>query len=131
MEAYREAASLTPSDPAPLSNLSAVSFETGRYSDAVKFITQALELSWSASDHEQKKQKLYARLIKSLLYTNDSGEASKVLSYLKDTHSAEGLSKAALQTNIAETMDFQASATQPSRLRSQILDRLPRYRPYM
>lgn len=120
---------MAPRDSAPISNLSAVSFETGRYLDAVNFIRQALELSESDSDQEPKRQKLYARLIKSLMYTNKIEEAQKVLSYLTDTYTSEGFSKDILRTNIAAILDLQASATDTSQLRLQILDRLPLYKP--
>lgn len=131
IEAYQQAAVLSPTDPAPLSNLSAVSFETGRYLDAINFIKQALDLSESVSDQEPKKQKLYARLVKSLLLTNSSQEAEAVLPRLHDTFSAEGFSKETLQTNAGQMKELQTFVADTSRLRSQILDRLPRYKPYM
>lgn len=130
IEAYKEAASLAPEDPSPLSNMSAVSFETGRYTDAVDVIKKALELSESEPDDQTKKQKLYARLIKSLLFTN-SEEAEKLLSNLSDKFSAEGVSKKVLQVNFAEMNDLHTSVEDVSRLRSQLFDRLSRYKPYM
>lgn len=56
IEAYQEAASLAPNDPAPLSNLSAVCFETGRYADAANFIRQALDLSQAEPDQSPRSR---------------------------------------------------------------------------
>lgn len=129
IEAYQEAASLAPEDPAPLSNLSAVSFEMGRYSDAVGYIRKALSLSASEPDDGPKKQRLYARMIKCLLYTHEVGEAERAFEHLHKSLSVAGVSTETLRTTIEEVKALWDSASQESPLRSQVFDRLPRYKP--
>lgn len=71
IEAYKEAAFLAPEDYAPLSNMSAVHFEMGQYNQAVEYAEEALQLLRSEPDDGPKKQKLHARIAKSLLYSMD------------------------------------------------------------
>ncbi|KAH0285944.1 hypothetical protein KCU62_g7193, partial [Aureobasidium sp. EXF-3399] len=61
-KAYFEALSLTPNDPAPLSNLSAVQFELGGYPGSIKYAEKALQLLNNEADSNPKKQKLFSRL---------------------------------------------------------------------
>lgn len=64
-----------------------------------------------------------------MLYTNSLDDAASTLQRLNDTYAAEGLSKQALQTNLADMKHLWADVTDSSRLRAQILDHLPRFRP--
>lgn len=58
----RRALSLTPNDSAPLSNLSAVQFELGNYSESISYAGKALKLLQSEANFSPKKQKLFSRL---------------------------------------------------------------------
>ncbi|KAK5718448.1 hypothetical protein LTR15_008177 [Elasticomyces elasticus] len=63
---YKHAAELAPSEAAPLSNLSAVYFELGRYDESYAAGTSALRLL--ADDNESARQKLYLRRAKSSIH---------------------------------------------------------------
>ncbi|OBW64251.1 MAG: hypothetical protein AUREO_056830 [Aureobasidium pullulans] len=69
-KAYFEALSLTPNDPAPLSNLSAVQFELGNYSGSEVYAEKALKLLEDEEDTNVKKQKLFVRLAKAKILTS-------------------------------------------------------------
>lgn len=64
-----------------------------------------------------------------MLYTNKFDHAPSALQHLNDTYAAEGLSKQALRTNLADVKHLWADVTNSSRLRAQIFDRLPRFKP--
>ncbi|ROV89746.1 hypothetical protein VSDG_08634 [Cytospora chrysosperma] len=134
INAYKEAASLAPEDYAPLSNMSAVRFEMGRYPDAVEYAEKALQLLKSEPDDVPKKQKLYARIAKSLLYSLDFGKAElakTAISRLDNSYSAEGTSVEALQSTIAGVKALWTSVPQEAQLRALVLDRLPRYKAHL
>ncbi|ROW07056.1 hypothetical protein VPNG_06673 [Cytospora leucostoma] len=119
---------------APLSNLSAVRFEMGLYTDAVRFAEQALQLLQSEPDDSPKKQKLYARITKSLLYSLEFGQAElakTAIAQLDDSYSAEGITTEALRTTIAEVQALWTSAPRKPDLREQVLNRLPRYKAHL
>lgn len=68
IEAYKLAASFVPSDPAPLSNLSAASFEVGDYENCARYSTEALALLEETTNDDPRKQKLLTRLTKARRY---------------------------------------------------------------
>ncbi|KAK7741805.1 hypothetical protein SLS53_004869 [Cytospora paraplurivora] len=114
--------------------MSAVHFEMGRYTDAVRFAKQALQLLQSEPDDSPKKQKLYARITKSLLYSLEFGKAElakTAIARLDDSYSAEGITTEALRTTIAEFQALWTSAPRKPHLREQVLDRLPRYKAHL
>ncbi|EGG07380.1 uncharacterized protein MELLADRAFT_85814 [Melampsora larici-populina 98AG31] len=84
IKAYKVAAALTPSDPAPLSNLSAVTFETGDYEKSVQFSTDALALLAEEPDDDPRKQKLLTRLTKAKRYQSEPDDSIPKQS-LRDT----------------------------------------------
>lgn len=125
---------MAPGDFAPLSNMSAVRFEMGMYTNAVEYAEQALQLLESEPDEIPKKQKLYARMVKSLLYSLDFGKAElaeTTIARLNDSYSAEGTSVEALQTTMTEVKGLWTSMPQKPQLRAQVLDRLPRYKSHL
>ncbi|EGG03340.1 uncharacterized protein MELLADRAFT_65695 [Melampsora larici-populina 98AG31] len=69
--AYKVAAALVPSDPTPLSNLSAATFELGDYEKSIQFSNQALALLEKEADTDPRKQKLIIRLSKARRYQSD------------------------------------------------------------
>ncbi|KUI63016.1 TPR repeat-containing protein associated with Hsp90 [Cytospora mali] len=134
IKAYKEAASLAPEDPAPLSNMSAVRFEMGQYTTAVEHAEQALQLLESEPDNAPKKQKLHARIAKSILYSLDFNKADlakTVVARLTDSGSIEGISVDAMLTTMTEVQELWTSIPQKPQLRTQVLDRLPRYKSHL
>ncbi|EGG07424.1 uncharacterized protein MELLADRAFT_85823 [Melampsora larici-populina 98AG31] len=74
--AYKLAATLVPSDPTPLSNLSAAAFETGDYAKSVQYSTEALALLEQDPDDDPRKHKLLTRLTKARRYHTDPDDSS-------------------------------------------------------
>ncbi|EGG03113.1 uncharacterized protein MELLADRAFT_65872 [Melampsora larici-populina 98AG31] len=68
IEAYKVASALLPSDPTPLSNLSAATFEAGDYETSIQYSTKALALLEQEADDDPRKQKLLTRLSKAKRY---------------------------------------------------------------
>ncbi|EGG03114.1 uncharacterized protein MELLADRAFT_117429 [Melampsora larici-populina 98AG31] len=68
IKAYKLAATFDSSDPAPLSNLSAATFETGEYEKSIQYSTEALALLEQEADDDPRKQKLLTRLTKAKRY---------------------------------------------------------------
>ena len=89
-KAYFEALSLTPNDPAPLSNLSAVQFELGDYSGSIEYAEKALQLLSNEADSNPKKQKLFSRIARArALQLQDAAPlASEPESYDRTRNSA-------------------------------------------
>ncbi|TRX89462.1 hypothetical protein FHL15_009631 [Xylaria flabelliformis] len=74
--AYKEAAALDPSDPLPLSNLSAAYFEAGSYAESVEITQKALESPRFAADPQSDTvQKILVQSAKSRLHLAQVDEA--------------------------------------------------------
>lgn len=74
IEAYKRASTLAPSDPTPLSNLSAATFEAGDYEKSLKYSTEAMALLKDEADDDPRKQKLRVRLTKVERYLSEPDE---------------------------------------------------------
>lgn len=116
-KAYFEALSLTPNDPAPLSNLSAVQFELGNYSGSEVYAEKALKLLEDEEDTNVKKQKLFVRLAKAKILT--SKDAAFVATKVDSSVEKDKILKS-MAMNIA---------SKKSSSWSKILDELSIYRP--
>ncbi|KAI1471970.1 uncharacterized protein F4812DRAFT_456073 [Daldinia caldariorum] len=77
-----KAATLAPSDPSPLSNLSAVSFETCKYTECIDFSTKALSILQTGPENNTLKQKLLFRQVKAHLHQSSLDDAENVLNQL-------------------------------------------------
>lgn len=121
-EAYNKAAALAPSDPLPLSNLSAVKFEMGDYSGAVETANKALGLTEDVA----MKDKLSARLAKCHAYLQDIKSASSFMSAVENDQL-----KADLRGLAGPVESKLALGQNEAAYRKQILDQLSRYKPYL
>ncbi|KFA81574.1 hypothetical protein S40288_11307 [Stachybotrys chartarum IBT 40288] len=124
-KAYKEAASLAPEDPLPLSNLSAVFFERGQYGEAATLVQRAVALSPAEGD-EEKKQKMYARMAKCHLHTFNHQAAKEAAENISDQDVREPLLAAA-----AHMKTFRENQIDDKSHRSLVMDRLRRYKPYL
>lgn len=120
-QAYLEAMNLEPENPAPVSNMSAVRFEMGKYADAAEFAAKALALS--ADQPGSMKDRLKVRLAKSYLYALDIETADKVAGELGNEHGA-------LVDAIRDTARLQTSNDMMPSPDSWmcLFDRIPRYK---
>jgi hypothetical protein len=117
---YLDAAKANPTDAAPFSNISAVHYEMGHYEMSIQFAMKALSLSKDQTD-ETKKQRLGTRMAKSyinLLHLNEECPA-----LVSDGERRE------YQACLEALGDVWEKYPDGSKLRRQILDRIPRYRP--
>ncbi|KAG6008119.1 hypothetical protein E4U21_005001 [Claviceps maximensis] len=122
-EAYKKASLLAPNDPSPISNLSAVSYETGDYEGAIGYVRQALLLP-SPEQHEHvDKDKLYHRMAKCFLHLRDLTSAKDAISSIRNADLRKKL------TATVESVDaLRDEVSDESVLRKQILDRVSRYK---
>lgn len=122
--AYKEASSLAPDDPSPVSNLSAVKFETGRFEQAAELAAKALSLSEDAA--QDRKDRLLIRLAKSYLH---AGKFSDSLAAAK--RMAEGKERDSLIVDLNLLLGLERQSADASSARKNIATRLPRYRPVL
>ncbi|KAI0843718.1 hypothetical protein F5Y06DRAFT_9719 [Hypoxylon sp. FL0890] len=123
VKAYEKAASLAPSDPSPLSNLSAANFEAGKYSECVDFATKALSLLKDDANAAVARQRLLIRQAKAYLHLSRLEEAVKLFDQLNPTKEKEDLS------NLCNgSKEFATFSAQLASSREAILQ-LPRLRP--
>lgn len=120
------ASALAPSDPAPLSNLSAATFETGDYENCVHFGTEALTLLEAEAEDDSRKQKLFTRLAKAKLHQCMPDDAKSLLGRLAPGQETEALRDAVerMATGLA------GSPSNREALRETLLQ-LPRYKPHL
>ncbi|CZT15456.1 uncharacterized protein RCC_12327 [Ramularia collo-cygni] len=118
---YEKAAEAAPDDPAPLSNLSAAFFELGDYNASVKASDHAMAFS----EDESKRQKLYLRKAKSLLYLLDYDAAAVTVENLE-----EGVEKTKLNAVILNTLQSRskAEAEESLTIPRRLITDLPRYK---
>jgi tetratricopeptide (TPR) repeat protein len=121
--AYAEAARLAPKSALPLSNLSAVSFEMGNYTDAILFIQSALSLL-DTEPHPGIEQKLYLRLAKAYLQSKKLNEARSAISNIKSEQD-----RRPLEQNLQAMVVLNALVLDDKALWGQVIERLARYRP--
>ncbi|KAF3070885.1 putative tetratricopeptide-like protein [Daldinia childiae] len=110
-------------DPSPLSNLSAVSFETGKYAECADFAEKALSLLITNPGHDPLKQKLLARQAKAYLHLSTPSRAEAILSQLKPGEEANDLRK-----SVIELKKFETFHPQQGLLRERLVQ-LPRLKP--
>ncbi|KAI8623945.1 hypothetical protein F5Y19DRAFT_481085 [Xylariaceae sp. FL1651] len=90
--AYKEAASLDPLDPYPLSNLSAAYFEAGSYADSVKAAREALEKAELTADTQSSTaQKFLIRSVESWLCLSRADEAEQLVNKILPGKELDGL----------------------------------------
>ncbi|KAI1099740.1 hypothetical protein F4804DRAFT_73173 [Jackrogersella minutella] len=123
-KAYEEAANLATSDHTPLSNLSIVYFEVGKYSHCVHFARKALSfLDANNPETSIARTKLLARQAKAYVHLSRLGEAEKLLDQLDPSKETDEL-----RDLIQAMRAFGISSQQPALLREMILQ-LPRLKP--
>ncbi|KAI0385283.1 hypothetical protein F5Y04DRAFT_245462 [Hypomontagnella monticulosa] len=120
---YQAAANLAPSDPSPLSNLSAAAFETGKYAECVEFATRALDLLKVDPATSNTRRKLLARQAKAYCQLSNLNKAQEVLDQLGSGEDANSLGN--ILKGLSEFVTF---SSQPALLREMSLQ-LPRLRP--
>ncbi|KAM0738037.1 hypothetical protein ACQRIT_007513 [Beauveria bassiana] len=125
-KAYQLAASLAPQDPAPVSNLSAVKYETGDYKGSITYIKQALALSAAGTNDAAKIDKLNARLAKCFLHLRDFSSARDALLAISNQDLRIELSE-----SLESALKLQAAVTDECALRKQILNHVPRFKSWL
>ncbi|KAI1412419.1 hypothetical protein F5Y13DRAFT_200068 [Hypoxylon sp. FL1857] len=123
VKAYEKAANLMPSDPSPLSLLSAVTFEAGKYSECVDFTTKAVRLLKDDPATATARKSLLIKQAKVYLHLSKLEEAEKLLDQLNPSKEREDLSSL-----VKESKEFGTSPLQSASLREAILQ-LPRFKP--
>ncbi|KAI0850039.1 hypothetical protein F5Y00DRAFT_233431 [Daldinia vernicosa] len=120
---YQNAATLDPSNPSPLSNLSAVSFETGRYAECVDFAAKALGLLKAGPANDTLEQKLLVRQAKAYLHLSSPNNAEDISNRLEPGKEANDL-----RNLIKGSGGFGKLSSQRRLLREMVLQ-LPRLKP--
>ncbi|CAJ2505393.1 Uu.00g127870.m01.CDS01 [Anthostomella pinea] len=105
IRAYTEASQLDPSDPSPLSNLSAACFEAGNYSECIAFAEKAVDCLSEAQGGDPRVQKLRLRMAKAYIHLSSIEPAAKVLSHVQP-----GGDKDMLQGALKSLADFSAQS---------------------
>ncbi|KAI1803815.1 hypothetical protein F4811DRAFT_553468 [Daldinia bambusicola] len=123
LKEYQKAATLAPSDPSPLSNLSAVSFETGKYTECIDSSTKALNLLPTGPAHDTLKQKLLFRQAKAHLHLSNLDDAEKVLDQL-----VPGKEVTVLDDMLDELREIDDLPQNQELLREMVVQ-LPRWKP--
>lgn len=115
---------MDPSDPLPLSNLSAAYFEAGSYADSVEAAQKALEKPRFAADTQSSTtQKLLVRSAKSRLHLAQVDEAGELVDKILPGKELDGL--------VYALRDARGPGlARAPELREKLL-RLPRVRPSM
>ncbi|KAI1388457.1 uncharacterized protein F4822DRAFT_429081 [Hypoxylon trugodes] len=131
VKAYEAAAKLAPSDPSPLSNLSAVYFETGKYAECIKFAAKALSLNKTDAKTEKMREKLLVRQAKANLYLSNIPEAEKLLDQLGPDTDSSGLRDLLKGLKVSDAFSPHSTSLlemlfQMPRLRPSLVD-LPEY----
>ncbi|KAM3512042.1 hypothetical protein MY11210_004302 [Beauveria gryllotalpidicola] len=125
-KAYQLAASLAPQDPAPVSNLSAVKYETGDYKSSITYIKQALALYAAGTKDAGKNDKLNARLAKCFLHLRDLSSVNDALAAISNQDIRVELSE-----SLESALKLQAAVPDEYTLRRQIFDHVPRYKSWL
>lgn len=118
---YVKAASLAPTDPSPVSNLSAVLFELGRYQEAAEVARTALSLTEESSPG---REKLYLRSAKCFLHCLQPREAQEALD-----RCGQGPVRECLEQAVKTMEELRGLYPDTKVLRKRVLGLMPRYRP--
>lgn len=114
---------MDPSDPYPLSNLSAAYFEAGSYADSAEAAREALDKPALAADIQAgTAQKLLVRSVKSRLHLSRADQAEELLDKILPGKELDGL--------LYALRDVKGPHPQACLLREKLLQ-LPRVRPSM
>lgn len=113
---YDEWASAFPIDPAPLSNISVVQYQLGRYDAAIKAADRALD----AQEDGSKRQALLLRKAQCHLYLSDAGSARMTAELLDES------AERAMIEHKCNTCTM--SSDLAGSLRQKLIAKLPRYR---
>lgn len=118
-DSYIAAWNRNKSDPAPLGNLSAARFELGEFNRSIVGATKALSLY--RDGEEAKKQRLYSRIAKSNIYSLklESNSWNLIPREVQDE----------FKDSVSTLNDVWTKYPHEAKIRSEILERLPRYRP--
>ncbi|KAI0842144.1 hypothetical protein F5Y06DRAFT_284960 [Hypoxylon sp. FL0890] len=122
-QVYSQGARFAPQDIRFPANLSSVEFEMGNYVKAASYIERALSLVDTQSDFTMVQQ-LHVRLVKAYLLTHRFNEARAAISNITAEQDRRLLERS-LQGLETATSLYRNKKT----LQSQIIERLPRYRP--
>ncbi|KAI8958416.1 hypothetical protein F5Y11DRAFT_336255 [Daldinia sp. FL1419] len=120
---YQKGASLAPSDPSPLSNLSVASFEVGKYTECIDFAAKALGFVQANPGYEALRQKLLDIQARARLHLQQLDGAEEILNQLepgKKTSDLRGL--------IGELRELKKYHSQQESRREMTLQ-LPRLKP--
>ncbi|KAF2423074.1 hypothetical protein EJ08DRAFT_701344 [Tothia fuscella] len=123
--AYLKCMKLDPSDPSPVSNISAVRFEMGDYTRSIKYANDALGLLkvQANSENDKKISRLEQRIAKSSIFRKTSfGDQLESL-VLKDPDEFHATSKLLSESNKIYSEGGREALSQV------VLERIPRYRP--
>jgi tetratricopeptide (TPR) repeat protein len=123
IQAYQEAAKLSPDNALPQSNLSAAYYETGKYAQCIAAATAALKLL--GGDSTPLHVKLRCRLCYAYLHLQDPDSAAEMLKTV-NKHAAE---YTMLSRSIEQMRAAQGTTQAPAELRSKILAEIPSCKP--
>ncbi|KAF2809756.1 uncharacterized protein BDZ99DRAFT_499050 [Mytilinidion resinicola] len=108
VKSYSEATTLAPDDAKPLSNLSAASFEMGKYADAVKYAESALRKL--PGDEFALRRRCRLRILKAHIHTKRHNLASGTMRQLtKDRHFVKDDEWRILNSVLEQAHDFSES----------------------
>ena len=129
---YRKASEASPSDPTPLSNLTAALYETGQYEQCILDTETALRLAASKENVDLPLvNKLKARLCKTYITLNDLHKAIEVVKDEKDlTQDTLSLGRAARNGITFQTLASNSDKASIEHLK-KIVDVLPRFKPQL
>lgn len=132
IEYYRKACKASPSDPTPLSNLTAALYETGQYEQCISETRTALQLAASKENVDQPLvNKLKARLCKSYITLHDLHKAIDVVEDDKNlAQDVLSLGRAARNGTTFQTLESNSTKASFEHLK-KIVDILPRFKPQL
>ncbi|KAK8122631.1 hypothetical protein PG984_011301 [Apiospora sp. TS-2023a] len=121
--AYNQAIRLAPTDPRPLSNVSAVKFEMGNYMGAAIFCEKVLKLLQNDPDPDLE-QKVRLRMGKAYMLARRPAQAAKAVA----TNVDDGDDKRQIERTIRAVEASDALFSDTTSLRGQLLDNLSRFK---
>lgn len=125
--AYNKASKLDLKDPKPLSNLSAMYYEMGLYTQCIKTISSTLALELSPEDRKSFKPKLSHRFIKSALHIRRFYTVREMIEGSDSSNAEYEVYRAVLR----QVEAIKAALPEEEEARRRIVMQLPRYRPFL
>ncbi|KAI1124439.1 hypothetical protein F5Y10DRAFT_30696 [Nemania abortiva] len=120
--AYSESARLTPTDPRPISNISALKYEMGNYVGSALFCEKALNLLQDTPD-PALEQKLRLRLAKSYVLARRSTRAQVAVSRITSNEDKKQLEHSVLAMEVSDGLYPDVKL-----LWETLIERLPRFK---